>query len=87
MRALRVAMSIDRAHLATIFGGQQVHQVTDRGMSAYKACVGKAGDAMESSIKDALGPVTNRNPDADGVRRATADYTTAVGNCVPELAK
>jgi hypothetical protein len=78
---------VDRAALAAIWGGQQVHQVGQSGMDAYKACVGKAGDAMDSAIKTALGPVTNRTPDADGVRRATATYAKAVGDCVPELAK
>lgn len=70
---------IDRAHLATIWGGQQVHQVTDRGMAAYKSCVGKASDALGSAV--------TARPDADGVRQASNAYKTAVGNCIPELAK
>jgi hypothetical protein len=78
---------VDRAALAAIWGGQQAHQVTQQGMDAYKACVGKAADTARDSIKDALGPVTNRNPDVDGVRQAMATFTIAAGDCIPELAK
>ena len=70
---------VDRAALAAIWGGQQTHQVTQQGIDAYKACVGKASDA--------LGDALRAQPGAEGVRQATNAYTTAVGNCVPELAK
>ncbi len=80
-------MIIDRAHLATIWGGQQVHQVTDQGMAAYKSCVGKASDALGGAVSNALGSANNAHPDAEGVRQATNAYKTAVGNCIPELAK